>query len=98
MIYNFEWDPNKAQINPKKHKISFDNAATVFKDPKAISIYDDEHSTDEDRWITIGLTASSNLVVVSHLFKQIDENTVIIRIISSRKATKNEEKQYMEEL
>ena len=55
MQYNFEWDPKKAKANRKKHKVSFGEAATAFKDPRAISIHDDEHSTDEDRWITMGL-------------------------------------------
>ncbi len=96
MQYNFEWDPKKAKINRKKHRVSFEHAATIFKDPKAISIYDREHSHKEDRWITMGLTANSSLLVVHHTYEQIYENTVIIRLISSRKATKNEKKQYTE--
>jgi len=52
--YNFEWDPYKAKQNLRKHKMSFERAAEAFLDPLAISIYDDEHSLDEDRWITIG--------------------------------------------
>ena len=95
MQYNFEWDINKAKINIKKHKINFEQASTVFKDPKAISIYDAEHSDDEDRWITIGLSSNGSLLIVHHTFKQIDIKTVIIRIISIRKATNNEKKQYV---
>ena len=53
MQYNFEWDPEKAKTNRKKHKVRFEHAATIFKDPKAISIYDNEHSRNEDRWITL---------------------------------------------
>ena len=54
-IYNFEWDPTKAQINLNKHKISFEKATTIFHDSNAISIYDEEHSYEEERWITMGL-------------------------------------------
>ena len=53
MQYNFEWDPEKAKTNRKKHKVRYEHAATIFKDPKAISIYDNEHSRNEDRWITL---------------------------------------------
>ena len=56
MDYIFEWDPDKAQQNKKKHGISFEQAATVFTDPNAISLYDTGHSKDEDRWITLGLS------------------------------------------
>ena len=49
MRYYFEWDPQKAKINLKKHKVSFERACTVFKDPNALSIYDEEHSEKEDR-------------------------------------------------
>jgi len=54
MQYNFDWDPIKAKQNLRKHGVSFERAAMIFRDPFAISIYDDEHSDDEDRWITIG--------------------------------------------
>jgi hypothetical protein len=56
-IYNFEWDPTKAQINLNKHKISFEKATTIFHDSNAISIYDEEHSYEEERWITLGLAS-----------------------------------------
>ena len=96
MQYNFEWDPNKTKINKTKHKVSFELAGTVFKDPRAISIYDDEHSGGEDRWITLGLALNGSLIAVHHTFEQIDKDNVTIRIISSRKATKNEQKEYTE--
>jgi uncharacterized DUF497 family protein len=51
--YNFEWDPKKAKNNISKHKISFEQSVTIFKDPKAISSYDIEHSNNEDRWLTL---------------------------------------------
>lgn len=90
MNYNFEWDPNKAKSNTLKHKISFEDASTVFKDENAISIYDDKHSLEEDRWITIGLDTKTRTLVVIHTFITIDKNNCNIRVISARKATKEE--------
>jgi hypothetical protein len=92
--YNFEWDLNKARSNQSKHGVSFEEAATVFRDPKALSIFDDEHSTNEDRWITIGISNTGRLLVVCHTFQKDDENDVAIRIFSGRKAIKKEIKQY----
>ena len=92
--YNFKWDFQKAKLNITKHNISFEEAATIFQDPMAVTIYDDGHSTDEERWITIGITNSGNLQLVCHTFYKELDNSVTIRIISSRKATKNEIKQY----
>ncbi len=97
MQYNIEWDPGKAKTNIKKHKISFEKAATIFRDPRAISIYDNEHSDREDRWITLGLSSNGILLVVHHTFEQLDNSNANVRIISSRKATKIEMKQYNEE-
>ena len=96
MRYNFEWDVRKAKENLRKHNVSFQRAATVFNDPHSISVFDDEHSVDEDRWITMGKDISGILIVVSHTFRMIDESLCSIRIISSRKATKREAKQYEE--
>ncbi len=97
MQYNFEWDPGKAKINIRKHKISFEQSATIFRYPRAVSIYDKEHSDTEDRWITLSLASNGILVTVHHTFEQLDNNNAIVRIISSRKATKREAKQYREE-
>ncbi len=94
MQYNFEWDKNKARVNKKKHKVNFENAATIFKDPRAISLLDDLHSNKEDRWVTMGLSQNGPLLVVHHTYNQIDNKTAIIRIISSRKATKKEKLYY----
>jgi uncharacterized DUF497 family protein len=94
--FNFEWDPKKAKSNKQKHRISFEQAATVFRDPRAASIYDEGHSEPEDRWITLGLSEGSGVLVVCHTFKQIDPTTVQVRIISSRKATRREIRQYTE--
>ena len=97
MTYNFEWDPKKASSNKIKHGVSFEQACIVFKDPMAITIYDDSHSETEDRWITLGISSGSGLLVVHHTFYQIDNDTVDIRIISCRKASKKEIGQYQKE-
>jgi len=96
MNYNFEWDPNKAKSNILKHKISFENATSVFKDKNMISIFDEKHSINEDRWITIGLDKETRTLVVIHTFISLDNDNCNIRIISARKATKNEIKIYKE--
>jgi len=94
--YNFEWDPKKAALNLRKHKISFEDAAEVFLDPSAISIYDEEHSGLEDRWITLGKSSENVTLVVVHTFLEQGRNRFHIRMISARKATKKERKQYEE--
>lgn len=58
MRYNFEWDPVKARSNKLKHKISFGEAATVFRDSMALTVFDPDHSNDEERWLTIGISRS----------------------------------------
>jgi hypothetical protein len=92
--YIFEWDSVKAKQNIYKHKVSFPRAAKIFHDPDAISIFDEEHSQEEDRWVTMGRGENGVLVVVNHTFSRIDESSCTIRIISARKATKREMKQY----
>lgn len=94
--YNFEWDPAKAASNREKHGISFDEAATVFRDARMLSIFDRDHSQTEDRWISLGLSELGRPRVVCHTFREIDEETSIIRIFSARKATKTEVRQYEE--
>ena len=96
MKFNFEWDPQKAKTNISKHKISFSEATSVFKDPMAISIFDEDHSKDEERWITLGISSTGNIIIVNHTFVEQDKNSIKIRIFSSRKATKNERSQYEE--
>lgn len=89
----FEWDENKNQINKKKHKISFEEAKTVFYDPEALIITDPEHSQEEERFIILGLSQKANLLVVCHCYRA---SETVIRIISARKATKSETRQYNE--
>lgn len=89
----FEWDENKNEINKKKHKISFEEAQTVFYDVEALVISDPDHSDDEERFIILGESFQANLLVVCHCYRVSD---TVIRIISARKATKSETKQYIE--
>lgn len=89
----FEWDPHKAKTNIDKHGISFEEATTVFADEQAILFDDPDHSGDEERSILLGFSAMSNILIVCHCLR--GEGN-IIRIISARKATKTEEKQYNE--
>lgn len=86
-----EWDPKKATLNKRKHKVSFEEAESVFADPNARLIHDPDHSEDEDRFLLLGLSAELRVLVVCHCFKESDE---LIRIISARKANKSEKKEY----
>ena len=90
----FIWDPNKAAANVKKHGISFDLAVTVFNDPLHLSMLDGKER-GEERWVTIGLAADSQSLVVIHLYNEVGNNEVV-RIVSARKATRKEKKQYEE--
>ena len=82
----FEWDTNKAATNVQKHDVAFEEAATVFDDLTFITVVDDEHSVDEERYITIGASSQGRLLMVAHV-----DRGGRIRIISARKATKKEE-------
>lgn len=94
MHYNFEWDPGKAKQNLEKHKVRFEWAAEIFLDPFAVSIYDEDHSTDEDRWVTMGKDRAGRLLVAIHTFSSKSKGPCLIRMISAWIATKNEVKQY----
>jgi uncharacterized protein len=90
----FEWDPHKNDLNKKKHHISFEEAVYVFSDKNALSIFDDEHSDAEERWITLGNIPKGKTILVIHTERIKVDNVFFIRIISARYAVKNEEKQY----
>ncbi|MEB3217278.1 MAG: BrnT family toxin [Richelia sp. RM2_1_2] len=87
----FEWDERKAISNKKKHGISFSEAETVFYDENARLLYDIEHSSEEDRYILIGMSDSLSLLVVCHVYQEDEE---VIRIFSARRANKREQEQY----
>ena len=91
----FEWDENKNEINKRKHKISFEEASTVFYDAEALMIPDHKHSEQEERFVILGTSSKAILLVVCHCYRQ---SETVIRIISARKATKNEEHQYYDSM
>jgi uncharacterized protein len=85
----FEWNPKKAAVNFSKHKISFHEAATVFSDLLSVTVPDPDHSLEEDRYITVGLSNHFKLLIVSHTDR--DDR---IRIISARELTRKERENY----
>lgn len=92
-MITFIWDQKKADSNLKKHKVSFIEAKSVFYDELAIQFFDEDHSDSEERFIMLGMSTDARLLIVCHC--ELDEvNTV--RIISARKATKNERRFYEE--
>ncbi|HMB24531.1 MAG: BrnT family toxin [Chloroflexota bacterium] len=88
----FQWDPEKAAHNIRKHGISFDEAVTVFRDPLALIFDDDEHSIKEQREIIIGMSALRRMLLVCF----VERNEDIVRVISARTATRTEIKDYEE--
>jgi uncharacterized DUF497 family protein len=87
----FQWDSNKAKTNLKKHGISFEEASTVFGDPHSLTIPDPLHSTNEERFVIIGLSYRLKTLIVAHI-----ERGKVIRIINAREATRQERKSYEE--
>jgi len=87
----FAWDMAKAVENQRKHAVSFEEAATVFADENARVKHDPDHSREEDRFILLGFSARLRLLIVCHAYREHDE---VVRIISARRATPNERKQY----
>ncbi len=85
----FDWDPNKVTSNLRRHDVSFGEAATVFSDPLSTTVPDPDHSLDEDRAITVGLSHRGRLLMVAHT-----ERGDRIRIISARELTRTERAQY----
>jgi uncharacterized protein len=92
MSLQFTWDPQKAAISLRKHKVGFPEAATAFADPLSLTIADPDHSVGEERFVLIGQSERRRLVVVAHV-----ERGDLIRIISARLATRRERKTYEEE-
>jgi uncharacterized DUF497 family protein len=90
----FDWDPGKATANIAKHGVSFEEAMLVFGDPLALSIPDPQPTDAEERWITIGMAGQTLLLLVVHTHIEVDAETVYVRIISARKPTRKERRQY----
>ena len=89
----FEWDTNKEKNNVQKHGITFEQASYVFADPFALNKYDSDHSNSEERWILLGKSLTETILVVVHTFREKDD-IEFVRIISARKATKQEQQAY----
>ena len=89
----FEWDKNKEKINIQKHGVTFEQASYVFSDQFALNRFDDEHSSDEDRWVILGKSLNETLLLVIHTFRD-NNGKEFVRIISARKATKKEKQAY----
>ncbi len=85
----FEWDPRKAATNARKHRVTFDEAMTVFADTKSITAYDPDHSEEEDRFLTIGVSFKGRLLFISHA-----DRGGTVRLISARKPNQLEKKEY----
>lgn len=90
-MVRFEWDPAKAASNAKKHKVTFEVAKTVFYDDFAVQFFDEENSSDEDRFLLLGMSSDARLLLVCHCER---EDGDVIRIISARKATEGEAQYY----
>ena len=87
----FEWDPRKDALNQRKHRVSFEEASSVFADEYALLLDDPDHSAAEERLLLLGLSAAFRVLVVVHTYRRADDT---IRIISARRATKGERRQY----
>jgi uncharacterized DUF497 family protein len=96
MTLIFEWDGSKAQINLRKHEVSFEEAKTLFNDPLLLTYPDEYHSNIEERYVSIGVSARGRILLVIHTERKEAEDTVSIRIISCRKATPSERQVYEE--
>lgn len=92
-MLHFEWDDEKARRNCKKHRVRFEEASSVFADPKARLMEDPDHSDDEDRFVLLGMSHKLSLLVVCHCYRESEE---VIRIISARKAGRMERNIYKE--
>jgi hypothetical protein len=90
----FEWDRRKAASNKRKHGVSFEDASTAFADENARVIDDPDHSDEEGRFVLLGLSVSLRLLVVCHCYRESDS---VIRIISARKASRSEQRDYGQE-
>jgi len=88
----FEWDPDKAATNLRKHGVSFDEAATALADPLSVTVPDPDHSQDEDRYITVGMSFQRRLLIVAHT-----ERDMRVRLISARELTTTERNAYESE-
>ncbi|MDP3814752.1 BrnT family toxin [Pseudomonas sp.] len=94
MHLHFEWDAKKAASNLRKHGVSFEEAAEVFRDPLTLTLFDENHGQNEERWITLGQASNRKLVVVVHTWREDGGDHIHVRLISARVATSHETQQY----
>lgn len=95
---HFEWDAAKALSNDRMHDVAFTLALSVFRDPGIQTMFDEDHSDSEERWIALGMAPNGVLLVVVYTWTEVDPVNVNVRIISARKATAAEERAYEEPL
>lgn len=93
-FYDFDWDPEKARANLRKHGVSFRLATSVFRDPLALTIFDEGHSEREERWASIGHAENRQTLVVIHTVEWVGPTAIKVRIISARKADRDEIRDY----
>lgn len=97
LAFDFEWDVHKAVSNLQKHGVTFEQAASVFLDALALTVFDEAHSEYEERWFTLGHTTGSMLLAVAHTYQITGATSSRVRIISARPATKHERRLYADE-
>ena len=97
-LCQFEWDALKAATNLFKHGVSFELAATIFHDPRLLTVADLEHGESEERWLSIGMASNGSILCIVYLWSESDVVTTKIRLISARNAALAEAKQYAESL
>lgn len=95
--FQFEWDEAKAASNMRKHKVAFELACTIFKDPLILSVADVEHSETDERWFAVGMASNGSVLSMVYFWESTPAITKI-RIISARRATSREKRQYQENL
>jgi len=96
--FQFEWDEVKADANARKHGVTFELASTVFHDPRLLTVADLEHSETEERWFSVGCASNGTVLSVVYRWSDSDSAAISIRLISARKATQGESRQYQEGL
>lgn len=93
-LFDFSWDARKARTNLAKHGVSFRLATSVFNDPCSVTLFDPEHSHQEERWVTLGQARNGSILVVIHTAEEVSETELHLRIISARRADRDEVKDY----
>ena len=97
IVYDFQWNAVKALGNAAKHGVTFEQAAAVFLDPLALTVFDAAHSQEEERWWSLGHDASGTLLLVAHTHQATGPISASVRLISARPATKRERHFYENE-